>query len=93
MQSIRIIGTPYERGRQHGEKFARLIREKSIGILSPKSADCAETDRVLRYFEKHLEKQYPPYLEEIRGIADGSRIAYLDILRLNGNVALVGLLL
>ena len=83
MQNIKMTGTPYERGKQHGEKLARLIREKSLNTLTPNSGDRARADRNLRYFEKHFEKNFPFYLQEIKGIADGSEIPYQDILRLN----------
>lgn len=83
MQSIKIIGPPYERGKQHGEKLAGLIREKSLNMLTPGSGERARADRNLGYFEKHFEKKFPSYLEEIKGIADGSEIPYQDILRLN----------
>ncbi|KAI0397204.1 peptidase C45 acyl-coenzyme A:6-aminopenicillanic acid acyl-transferase-like protein [Xylariaceae sp. FL0594] len=87
MLEIKCTGSPYEIGRTHGatakEKIAGSLRfygrlfEKSCALQwSPVVQEAAK-------YVEHLEIIAPRYLEEIRGIADGSGTGLLDILALN----------
>lgn len=86
---VEIAGTPYERGRQHGAALAdqiqhlrqRLVRDivyskgwaMGTGFLS-----------VLYGILARMHPNVPRELrEEMRGVADGARVPYRDILLLN----------
>ena len=89
LRVLRISGTPYELGRQHGEALREEIR--------------ASIDRVLGYFRRYLRvpwirslavnwwldsawreaEPFVPsdYLEELRGLADGSGVSLRELRR------------
>ncbi|MEO0778580.1 MAG: hypothetical protein AAF146_18580, partial [Bacteroidota bacterium] len=79
LRVIRLAGSPYERGLQHGKLLKKEIKvvtdslladiEKTSGKTSSAfMADFfAETD-----FVSSMERWTPDLLEEIKGIADGS---------------------
>jgi isopenicillin-N N-acyltransferase-like protein len=88
LELIRLKGTPYEMGRQHGEQLAVKIRELS-GIrfnlattfagdhgVDVSREDCVKLARVhLPLHEEHC----PEVVEEWRGIADGAGIPIEDV--------------
>ena len=81
---ITLSGQPYELGRRHGERLkAEIIRfvceyvHRSGAILTTPFESMAASARRM---EPHIE---PELLEEMRGIADGSGVAFDDILALN----------
>ncbi|KAI0134509.1 acyl-coenzyme A:6-aminopenicillanic acid acyl-transferase-domain-containing protein [Xylariales sp. AK1849] len=87
MLEVRCTGTPHEIGVTHGslakERIEGSIRfysglfQKSCSMSWPEVVQEAE-----RYVEP-LQKLSPRYLEEIRGIAEGASLSFLDILALN----------
>ncbi|KAI0010102.1 acyl-coenzyme A:6-aminopenicillanic acid acyl-transferase-domain-containing protein [Xylariaceae sp. FL0662B] len=87
MLDIRCSGTPHEIGVTHGvlakEKidgsinFYRQLFQKSCSMSWPEVVQEAS-----KYVEP-LEKLSPRYLEEIRGIAEGANLPFLDVLALN----------
>ncbi len=104
---VHLHGSPYERGFQHGRRFAskirslytRLLVSSLLPYLNRERADIASVMTEYqkpRYDEgrfsyeflldsgRELAKSIPePYLEEMRGIADGAGLPYEDILLLN----------
>ncbi|MBN1574210.1 MAG: tetratricopeptide repeat protein [Deltaproteobacteria bacterium] len=89
---IKLKGTPYEMGYQHGKLLADEIREGCVPLFSDpisKNVQYAEKPAWMRWLlMKYLEiKIFAPieantpgeYLEEIKGIADGAGLDYRDV--------------
>ncbi|KAJ3548273.1 hypothetical protein NM208_g1089 [Fusarium decemcellulare] len=87
MLEVKCSGTPYEIGHQHGSK----AREKVAGSLvfyrglfqSTCSMDWNAVHQEATKYVAPLQKLYPRYVEEMRGIADGAGVELLDIVALN----------
>ncbi|KAK8085282.1 hypothetical protein PG997_006553 [Apiospora hydei] len=87
MLEIHCSGTPYEIGLQHGQQartqvlgslaFYRQLFQETCGLDWP--AVQAEAER----YVEPLTRLAPRHLDEIRGIAEGSGVDFLDILALN----------
>ncbi len=84
---IRAKGTNYEIGRTVGEKARQQIDNnlKHLRESAPKSVGhpwpvCTE---ICRRFLPVIERLVPEYLEEIRGMADGSGLSFDDLYTLN----------
>lgn len=84
MHALSLGGSPYDVGLQHGKR----LREIVVGYYSlcnmilrdiPKE-NVAET---LSKVEGGLRKRYPEALEEMKGIAEGSKLGYEDVLLMN----------
>lgn len=87
MIEVRCKGTPHEIGVTHGKAAKEQIEGsiKFYGELFQKSCSMTwpeVTEEAAKYVEP-LEKLVPRYLDEIRGIAEGSGLPFLDILALN----------
>jgi len=89
MNTLKLYGTPQERGRIHGESLRDEIREQidwfrsllnEYGQVNPD--DIFSRVPGIGWLEA-IEKWTPQLLEEIRGIAVGSGLPYLDILSWN----------
>ncbi len=84
---VEVEGTNYAMGLQYGKKLGKAIRgslaanysitEFYTGLSREK---CAKN---VGRFTDHLEMSVPHLCEEMRGIADGSKVSYEDILTLN----------
>jgi isopenicillin-N N-acyltransferase like protein len=79
-----LKGTPYEIGYAHGslcakevQYFARQVGPlMMLGLGRPRN----EVDAIWKGYEKHLR---PEYLDELRGLADGSGIPLVEIERIS----------
>ncbi|KAI1359690.1 peptidase C45 acyl-coenzyme A:6-aminopenicillanic acid acyl-transferase-like protein [Xylaria arbuscula] len=84
---IRCTGTPYEIGVTHGTSAKDRIAGSIAFYTRLFETSCSLTwSQVLQEAGKYLEpleSLAPRYLEEIRGIAHGSGLSFLDILALN----------
>ncbi len=87
---LRITGSdPYSLGTQHGQAFAKEIRELSA-IRNQLLAEALvgwsseKIDRLLDDQITALETRWPSVLAELKGIADGSGVPLCDIVNLNG---------
>ena len=84
---IEVEGTNYVMGLQYGKKLGKAIRG-SLAInyaitefyTGLSRAQCVKN---VGRFTDHLEMSVPHLCEEMRGIADGSKVSYEDILALN----------
>ncbi|KAI1476547.1 AAT-domain-containing protein [Daldinia eschscholtzii] len=87
MLEIRCSGTPYEIGFTHGklarEQIARSVEFYKQLFVKSCSMDWAEVLKEASNYSEILKQFAARYLEEINGIADGSRIPFLEILALN----------
>jgi len=84
---IRVQGSPFERGRQYGEKAAVRIR-RNIEIYTAMFAHYAGWDwdqakSHAKTFESAIASFRSRYLDEMRGIAEGAGVTFDDILALN----------
>ncbi|KEQ87968.1 AAT-domain-containing protein [Aureobasidium pullulans EXF-150] len=87
MLEITCKGTPYEIGYQHGSQAASQIKgsisfytslfQQNVKISWP------EVQKTALEFETVIRKNWPEYLEEMRGIADGAGKTLSDIIALN----------
>jgi len=80
---VKVQGSPYEMGIQHGRQLVDLIqRSKSSVESSYKRAGLTgeKLALVLATNEKQIEDTVPNLIEELKGVADGSGMTYLDIL-------------
>jgi len=84
---VRVQGTSYERGRQHGAQARARVR-RSVQAYQRAFAHYAGWDwpavrRAAAGFEAPIAGFRPAYLEEMRGIADGAGLDLADVLAIN----------
>jgi isopenicillin-N N-acyltransferase-like protein len=83
---VKVRGTPYEMGRQHGTQLAHLIREamRSNDSNVVRYATLPQ-DKLNRLIEKHkeiIEMIRPEQFDELKGIADGAGVDYDGLLEM-----------
>jgi isopenicillin-N N-acyltransferase-like protein len=84
---VHVAGSAAERGRQYGEQ-ARHRVHRSVSAYREVFAHYAGWDwdtvrREAARFEAPIAAFRPPYLTEMRGIAEGAGLDYLDVLSIN----------
>lgn len=84
---VRVEGGPRDRGRQYGEQAADRIAI-SIRAYGEVFRDYAGWDwstvrREAARYEAPIAAQFPSYLEEMRGIAEGAGVDFEDVLSIN----------
>jgi isopenicillin-N N-acyltransferase like protein len=86
---VELSGEPYERGRQHGEALrsqVQFFRDRLYGDIIFKrgrafgAAFTAVIYGLLTRMHPHIPRELR---EEMRGVADGARVSYRDIVLLN----------
>lgn len=86
---VRVLdlqGTPYERGRQHGEQLEEQICELMMWQAKAWELNLSSEVALQAYADKYLPytaEYAPDLLEEMRGIADGAGVTLSEVLRLN----------
>ncbi|TFK50387.1 AAT-domain-containing protein [Heliocybe sulcata] len=85
--TINCSGTPYEIGLQHGRAAAIHIARSitfyaGLFQTSAKLGWPAVCERAVE-FAPSIQRKFPAFAEEMRGIADGAGVTYDDILALN----------
>jgi hypothetical protein len=79
-----LRGTPYEMGYAHGKLCAKEVRylAETVAPRMMKQADLSpeKVDSIWSLYERHLR---PAYLEELRGLSDGSGVPLADLRRLH----------
>ena len=78
--TVTVSGSRYELGRQHGEACADLIRrvlagraaiiQRATGMPAAQAVEAG-----LRYLPP-VAAHFPHFIEEVKGIADGARVAF-----------------
>ena len=80
-KEVSLKGTPYERGFQHGQHFANDIRasvNRFKGELQqPALVEAIEKTTAL------IEERFPELNQEIRGIAQGAGVPFVDVFLFN----------
>jgi isopenicillin-N N-acyltransferase-like protein len=84
---VRLTGTPYEQGRQHGAALREAIAENMAIYFTRFERELRLTrDETLRRAMRYAEAialQSPSYAAGMRGVADGSGFSYAEIAALN----------
>jgi isopenicillin-N N-acyltransferase-like protein len=80
MFEMRLSGTPFDRGYEHGRRYSQLIREHISERCSFEAKWQPEINRLFERLELNLEDQLPEDLEEAKGIAEGAGVSLRDIL-------------
>lgn len=87
---LHLSGDDFEQGRQHGAAVADLMRinlEVIRGQLASRKSDFVST--AYRDAAQFVETRHPALWQEFRGMAEGSKLPFEDILTLNLKVASV----
>ncbi|MHA1646564.1 MAG: C45 family autoproteolytic acyltransferase/hydrolase [Promethearchaeota archaeon] len=82
---VKVQGNHYQIGFKIGEHFRERIHDAfntGVRIKSILEDDKKDPSRVNKA-ESLSKQKFPEYIEEIKGIADGSQIPYRDILTIN----------
>ena len=89
-----ISGSPFERGVQYGQACPQIIA-RSIEIYSKQLLDMgydwAGIRRLVNQFKPNIEAFEPLYLEEMRGIAEGSGHDFEAIILINARTEIIHL--
>jgi isopenicillin-N N-acyltransferase like protein len=84
---VRVEGPPRERGRQYGEQArGRVLRSRDAYEEVFGHYTSWSWDRVIEEAERYVSPIHafrPEYLEEMRGVAEGSGLRFEDVLALN----------
>ncbi len=89
---VAVSGTPYERGKQYGAAVASRVKRSAQlynGTLSTLGFDAARSTTLIRKFATQVEAFGPHYIEEMRGIADGSGVPFDDVLMINARTEVI----
>lgn len=81
--TVELKGSFRDQGRQHGEALAPIIGEILQETLDRSSWDETKLEGLLAAVQRNLADQAPWVLEEMRGIAESSRLPYEDIVAYN----------
>lgn len=89
---VSVKGNPYERGVQLGQKAGHLIRgNRNYYFDSWKKYGGLDEDAVYKFMRNFVEpvKKYDPeILEEIRGMADSTKLTLEDVMAINARYEL-----
>ncbi len=84
---VRVAGSAEQRGRQYGEQARERIRRSVSAyrdvFVSVAGWDWATVRREAARFEAPMAAFGPQYLTEMRGIAEGAGLDFLDVLAIN----------
>ena len=86
VDSVELAGTPYERGRTHGEAFADEVRsnvEVYFDRFDYHGADEATVREQAEEFVPLIEEGNETYFEEMTGVVDGSGVPIEEVAALN----------
>ena len=73
---VKVFGTSYEMGYQHGKQAGDLIQKYLIWIEKLTGKSRSELCDNARAFHPLIEKVSPQLLEEIKGLAEGANISF-----------------
>jgi isopenicillin-N N-acyltransferase-like protein len=93
---IRVSGTPYEMGYQHGRQAAERIKRfveiilKNAGV--PEAATRRDVLERTKVFEPMFRHYVPELVEEIEGLKDGAGISFEEtlLIQIRGEISHVG---
>lgn len=78
---VETAGTPYEIGRQYGEKLANQVRRfiKDVVKNLDRRFEHEPMQKALQTMLNVLEHDFPYLIEEMRGMADGAKLNFKDV--------------
>ena len=83
---VRVSGSPRERGRTAGRQAADLVH-RSLAFyrrfLERRGVDRAGLERLLAPSLAAAEARFPEYVEQIRGLADGADVPFVEVFAAN----------
>lgn len=83
MLSITLEGQPFDRGYQHGERFASQIGEIIRTYCTDRQLTGAEVRTLARRLLGSTCRQFPELVIEMMGISQGARVDFDEIVLLN----------
>jgi isopenicillin-N N-acyltransferase-like protein len=89
---VAVSGTPYERGRQHGSAVAGRVRRSAeiyAGQLDKLGFTPDRATALIHKFAKQIEAFGAHYVEEMRGIADGSGVPFDHVVMINARTEVI----
>jgi isopenicillin-N N-acyltransferase-like protein len=89
---IDLSGSPRERGRQHGQAAADLLRRgvrMYAESLLKNGVDWKELERRAERLVPQVEAFEPAYIEEMRGIAEGANEPFAAVMLMNARTEMV----
>jgi isopenicillin-N N-acyltransferase-like protein len=85
---VKVQGSSYEMGCQHGEKCAQLIKDHLAILFRNLQQNGTPKEKALAYAKQSIDfaASYAPHLvEELNGIADGAKVSREEIYYLNSS--------
>lgn len=87
MLEVSCSGNPHDVGQQHGTaakiQISRSIKFYQQLFQSKSKMNWEEVKKFSLKYQPYLSENWPEYVLEMEGVADGAGVAYLDILALN----------
>jgi isopenicillin-N N-acyltransferase-like protein len=87
MLEVTCTGTPLLVGQQHGSaakvQISRCIKFYQTLFLAKCKMDWETVKAFSLKYQPYLEANWPHYISELRGVAEGAGVTYEDILALN----------
>jgi predicted choloylglycine hydrolase len=83
---VSVKGTAFEQGAEHGRVLASVIRTNLQNVRAKLVDDKVDMGRYRSFVQKNadfMEKKHPDLVEEMKGIAQGAKLGFEDILTLN----------
>lgn len=79
---IKVAGTPYDMGKQHGEQLKSLIHELSVNTKSRYEKIGVTGDKLNKIIDRNLDyfrKVAPDRVEELEGMAEGAKMGLEEL--------------
>jgi len=89
---VSVSGTPFERGRQHGQALSARVRRSAAlynGTLDKLGFGGVRGSELIRKFAGQIEAFGAHYVEEMRGIADGADVPFEHIVMINARTEVI----
>jgi isopenicillin-N N-acyltransferase-like protein len=85
-ERIVLTGSPAERGREHGERFAEAVASNVELYRERFAHEGVDLDSIREHAAEYvdvIERESPGYAAEMRGVAEGSGVPLADVAMLN----------
>lgn len=89
---VEVVGSPYERGLQHGRAVPERVRRSAIiyaQALQQLQFSPSDLNKLIANFSRAIEDFEPDYLDEMHGIAAGAGVSFEDVLMINARTEIV----
>lgn len=85
-ERVVLTGSPYERGREHGERFADAVASNVEVYRERFAHEGVDLEAIREHAAEYvavIERDNPAYAAEMRGVAEGSDVPLPDVAMLN----------